>query len=389
VLRLTLSACALRFLDSFMLISPFYAVMFAEKGLAPAQIGTVLTAWSVMGLVLEVPCGVLADRTSRRWLLASAQLVRCVGFLVWIAFPGFWGFLIGLMLWGLKSATMSGCFEAVVYDDLKAVGREGEYVRIMGRAQAARALGLVAAALGAAVVARYGYDVLNLASVAAGAVAAGSALTLPNAPRTAAVGRWGYLRHLRRGAVEAARLPGVPRLILFIAASQAVVYAIADYWQLFARDVGLSKPGIALFLAALAAVGATAALLAQRWRGLPVRALYLMIVACGIGVTAAALIFRPWCVALIMLYVGLYWTVDVNADARFQHALRPETRATVASVKGFAMQCGTSVLMFGFGVVAQLSAYRWAFLCAGLIAIAVGGGYALVGGRIRQAAPAG
>ncbi len=384
MLRLTLSACALRFLDSLVLIAPFYTVMFAENGLNPAQIGVVLAAWSIMCLLLEVPCGVLADRVSRRWLLSVAQLMRCAGYFVWIAFPGFWGFLIGLMLWGLKSATMSGCFEAVLYDDLKAVGREAEYVRIMGRAQAARAAGLVAASLGAAAMAHLGYDALNLASVATGLAAGVAALTLPRAPRSAVTGDWGYFRHLREGAAQAARLPGVPSLILFIAGSQAVVWAIADYWQLFALEVGLPKPGIALFLAAIAATGALAAILAQRWRGLSMRTLYVMIVACGLSVVASAAIFEPWAVGLIMLYVGLYWTVDVNADARFQHALKPATRATVASVKGFAMQCGTALLMLGFGLLAQGSSYRMAFVAAGVIAIGVGGGYWLLSGRLRR-----
>ena len=102
--RLLLGACALRFLDAFVLIGPFYTLMFAEHGLSAAQIGVVLASWSLVGLALEVPCGVLADRVSRRWLLSAAQLVRCVGFGVWLAFPGFWGFLVGLMLWGFKSA---------------------------------------------------------------------------------------------------------------------------------------------------------------------------------------------------------------------------------------------------------------------------------------------
>lgn len=96
--RLLLGACALRFLDSFVLILPFYTVMFAESGLTPAEIGVILASWSAVCLVLEVPCGVLADRFSRRWLMAIAQLVRCIGFGVWLLFPGFWGFLIGLML---------------------------------------------------------------------------------------------------------------------------------------------------------------------------------------------------------------------------------------------------------------------------------------------------
>src|SRR3954469_2991987 len=98
--RLLLGACSLRFLDAFVLIGPFYTLMFAERGLTPAEIGIVLASWSLTGLALEVPCGVLADRVSRRWLLAAAQLSRTLGFGVWLAFPGFWGFLAGFMLWG-------------------------------------------------------------------------------------------------------------------------------------------------------------------------------------------------------------------------------------------------------------------------------------------------
>ena len=373
--RLVLAACALRFFDAFLLIIPFYTVMFAERGLAPAQIGVVLASWSVMGLVLEVPCGVLADRTSRRWLLAAAQLVRCVGFLVWLAFPGFWGFLVGLMLWGFKSATFNGCFEAVIYDELSAEGRRDDYARVIGRTQASRAAGMLGASLAAAAVIPFGYTVLILASAAAGLAAAASALLLPPAPKSVATAHWGYLSHLKRGAVEAASLPGVPALLLFIASIQAVVLACADYWPLFGKEVGLPKPGIALFMAAVGATGAVASVLAHRLRRLPAGGLYLLVIACGGCLLVAAATYRPWSVGLLMAFVGLYWIVDVNADARFQHALRPETRATVASVKGFAMQAGTSLLMLGYGLVAQTGSYRAAFLAAGAAAMLVGAGY--------------
>jgi MFS family permease len=377
VRRLLLGACALRFLDAFVLIAPFYTMMFADRGLTPAQIGFVLASWSMVGLVLEVPCGVLADRVSRRWLLAAAQAVRCLGFGVWIAAPNFWGFLIGLMLWGFKSATLNGAFEAVVYDDLKAQGREVEYARVTGRTQAFRFGGVLAAALGAGAFAKLGYPALIWMSVATGLAAAASALLLPEAPRAIATGRFAYFAHLKRGAAEAASLPGVPTLLLFIAAMQSVVSALADYWQLFGRDVGLSKPEIGLFIAALSAAGVVAALFAHRLREAPQTLLCLIYGLGAVLVIVAAATYRPWSVVLPMAYVGLYWMVDVNSDARFQHALKPETRATVASVKGFANQCATSLLMLGFGLVAQVSSYRIGFLSAGVIALAIGLGFAV------------
>lgn len=376
--RLLFGACALRFLDSFVLIAPFYTVMFAESGLSPSEIGVILASWAAVCVVLEVPSGVLADRMSRRWLMAIAQFVRCLGFAVWLAFPNFWGFLVGLMLWGLKSATLSGAFEAALFDELKALKRESEYVRVFGRTQSARFAGLLAAALVAAPLATLGYPALIAASVVSGIAAGASALLLPKAPRAMSSGSWNTLRHLGRGFREATSLPGVPRLLLFIALTQAVVSALADYWQIFGQQVGLPKPAIALFVAALAASGVLAALVAHRLRNLPPLALHLMIALAGVCVAAAALVWRPWSVALPVVYVALFWLVDVNADARFQHRLRPETRATVASFKGFVMQGGTVALMLAFGVLADAASYRIAFLASGGLAILIGLAFALL-----------
>ncbi|WP_411287706.1 MFS transporter [Phenylobacterium sp.] len=386
---LVLKACAFRFLDTFLLIVPFYTVMFAERGLNPAQIGVALAAWSVTGLVLEIPSGVLADRVSRRWLLFAAQLVRAVGFVLWIAFPSFWGFLLGLVLWGVKSAAVSGTFEALVYDELAAAGREDDYARMIGRTQAARFSGVVAASLAAAAVSAWvGYPALVAASLAAGIAAAGMALTLPSAPKAAVTRRSSYLAHLRRGAADAVRLPGVLPLMVFISGIQAITLACADYWQLFAREVGLPLPAVALFIAALAAAGAVAAMLAHRMHAAAAPVLYGLIAVAGLSLAVAAATFTLWSIVLPVIFVGLYWVVDVNADARFQHALVGETRATVASVKGFVTQCATTVLILGFGLVAQAGSYRVAFLVYGIAMMALGAAYGIGAWVRRVKAPA-
>ena len=130
-----------------MLIVPFYTVMFSDRGLTPSQIGIALAAWSATGLVLEIPMGILADRFSRRWLLFAGQTVRALGFVVWLLVPSFWGFLLGFVLWGVKTATQSGTFEALVYDEVTAQDRQDEYVRVIARAQSARFTGVLTASL--------------------------------------------------------------------------------------------------------------------------------------------------------------------------------------------------------------------------------------------------
>ena len=103
---------------------------------------------------------------------------------------------------------------------------------------------------------------------------------------------------------------------------------------------------------------------------------HVMLTAAGLAVVAAALTYRVWSVGFLLAYGAILWLVDTNVDARFQHALRPETRATVASVKGFANQCGTSLLMLNFGLIAQGSSYQAAFLGYGVLLAALGAGYA-------------
>ncbi|OXE35332.1 MAG: hypothetical protein CGW95_14545 [Phenylobacterium zucineum] len=117
-------------------IYPVYGVMFVAKGLTPVQIATTLIAWSLTGIVLQIPAGAIADKWSRRGVLAVGQAVRVVGFLIWLVWPTYPGLLIGMMLWGVKSALTSGIFEALLYDELAALDRPEAYARLVGRAAA-------------------------------------------------------------------------------------------------------------------------------------------------------------------------------------------------------------------------------------------------------------
>ena len=376
-------ATAYRFFDTFVLIFPFYTVMFTEHGMSPAQIGVALAAWSLTGVVLEIPTGALADRLSRRWLLFAAQVFRGAGFLLWALVPNFWGYLGGFVLWGVKSALVSGTFEALLFDELKAAGRAQDYARAMGRAQTGRFAGLMAAALIAAPLAGLGNYVLTLISSASSLVGAASALLLPRAPKSAVTERRDYLGMMRRGLSEAVQRPGVLPILLFIAAMQSLLAACEDYWQIFARDVGLSRPQIALFVAALGAGQASAAALAHRAPLDRPWSLPALVAVGGLVLAAAAAIFHPLAsIVLAVAFTAMCRIADVRADARFQHALSGEARATVASVKGFASQCAITLLILNFGLMAQFSAYRVAFLVHGVALAVLGTAYVL--GALRR-----
>lgn len=172
------------FLNDFVLIYPLYAVMFTDHGLSPAEVAAIMAVWSGTVFLLEIPSGVLADKMSRRHLMAFGQISRAIGYSLWLFFPGFWGYLGGFLLWGVKSAVTHGTFEAWFYDELKARGEATRFARCYAHARAISFGAILAASGGASLAILLGYKFVLAVSIGAGFVAAVFVLTLPAAPRS-------------------------------------------------------------------------------------------------------------------------------------------------------------------------------------------------------------
>ena len=210
------------FLDELMLIYPFYAVMFVDYGMSGLEVSILFAAWSGTCVALEVPSGALADRFSRKWVMAAGQLIRMCGYACWALYPDFWGFFVGFVLWGTKSALSSGSFEALVYDELKRLEREGDYVKVLGRSRGLGNSGVIVSSLAATAVFGYGYEFLLWGSVAAVLLAFVLLLTLPEAPAVEATSERTYLKLLKNGVRYVVHQPAVLRLIVFVSVTVTV-----------------------------------------------------------------------------------------------------------------------------------------------------------------------
>jgi MFS family permease len=363
--RFLASVYAFKFADAFILIYPLYAVMFVDAGMTAGEVGAALAVWSVTAFVVQIPAGVWADRWSRRAILSLAQILRLAGYALWLAWPHFWGFLAGFVLWGIKSGLTGGCFEALVYDELKAVGREADYTRVAGRAEATQFVGILAASVAAAPMAVLGYPALLVGSLAACAVAAAMPFAFPRAPHSAAAGDIDYLAHLRLGLAQTLRTPMLLGLVAFIAVTLALGGALDEFWSIFASRAGLSHSGVALFIGAMSAGQAAASVLAHRTRRLASGWFYALFAINGALLAIAAALFRPAAVLLLVAFSGGFKVIDIVFEGRLQAVLPSETRATIGSVKGFVVEVAVTFLYLGFGPLAQATSYRMAFLTTG------------------------
>lgn len=345
--------------------------MFVDHGLTPVQVASTLIAWSLTGIVLQIPAGAAADRWSRRAVLAVGQAVRAAGYVIWLIWPTYLGFLIGMIAWGVKSALTSGIFEALLYDELAALDRRESYAQLVGRTAAMSYVAVLAASAGAAWSVSLGYPFVITASAAASAAAALAAMSLPHAKATLTVRKSLGFAEIRDVALFAARHQAIPWIIGLAAVSIAFGGGLDGFWPIYASGTGLSVRDVAIFSGAISVGQIIANFTAHRLKAIPEIGFYGLVLAMGALLTLATGVYRPWTIVIVAFVPGLFKLIDVNFDARLQSLIPSETRATLGAIKTFTGQILMTGLLTGFGALAQAKSYRIAFLACGLALITI------------------
>ncbi len=332
--------------------------------------------WSATTFLFEVPSGAWADVVSRRALLAASAVVNGLGYALWVAWPGYTGFLIGFVLWGLASALASGTYEAFTYDELAAAGQEHRYAQVIGWTTTAGLVGLLLSNLAAApLIDLGGIELTGWISFGVCCVNALVALSLPRAsPHTEAALRGGrfapssgtgfecdpeidqrggplarWWAMLRAGTREATTHQVVRRAVVLTALMYGFL-AFDEYFGLVFVDLGATTAMVALLTAATAAAQALGGLLAgpaARLSALSMAAL-TAVSAMLIGV-GAALSLYPAVVGISLGY-GVLQLVLVVTEARMQDSIEGPARATVTSVAGFGSEVLAMGLYAGFAL---------------------------------------
>jgi hypothetical protein len=326
-----------------------YALLFADTGLSLAQISSLFVIWSVVSMALEIPSGGWADVYSRRRLLALAAVIRGVGFLLWTVSPSYWAFALGFVLWGIRSALSSGTRDALLYDELAAVGAVDRYVLVSGRAATAALCSMFAAiGLASPALALGGYPLVGALSVLACLGSALCALSFPGRPRVSTsdgLGWSGYVGMLRSGLAEARDHPGVRRAAWFAAAAPGFT-ALDEYLPLLARGTGAPSWAVPLLYLLPAAGMAMAGVVAGRLAGLAPRRLAGLLAAAAGVLALGALWHVPAAFLLIGVSFGVLQLGIVLSNAWLQNAITGPARATVLSVANAGAEV-CAVLVFG------------------------------------------
>nr|WP_232283864.1 MFS transporter [Saccharomonospora cyanea] len=323
---------------------PLYALLFADVGLSDAEISWLFVAWSVTGILAEVPSGALADRFSRRGSMALGGLAQASAYVLWTAWPGFTSFALGFVLWGVGGALVSGAMEALLYDGLSAVGAAEKFGRFYGQLDAIQLAANVPAAVAATTLfAAGGFSLVGWVSVGVCAAAAVSAACLPEPPRAQPdspeeVGQPdSYVGVLRAGAVEALTNPVLRGAVTAVALLTSLD-AMEEYFGLLARDWGVPTQWIPAAVVGIPIAGALGSVWAGRLTHVRPSTLASLFGA-AVGVFAVAvLVGQTGGLVGVAVFYATYRAVLVVANTWVQERIRGGERATVTSFVGLGTE---------------------------------------------------
>ncbi len=351
------------FCKELMPIYPLYLLMFEQKGLSMVEISALLAIWSVPGVLLEIPTGILADHWSRKNLMFLGSLLKGGCYLLWLFSEGFGLYAAGFLLWGIGGALHSGSEEALLFDSLKTEQREDNFDRIYGIGRFLSGISTISASLlGGYLGMKFGFELALCVSILFALLGAVIAATMRE------VNLYKENEARKDTLKQSARFLLCRKDILLFALISLLVITTAgvldEYDQLIAKDFGLSIALIGGWTAIRFLLISFGGILAYRIRRrmekllhssdrmLPIIILCLM--AAALLMTAG--IFRL--LAFMVLY-GLYYFImaaaDVIQEDYLQQRIETEGRSTVHSLTSLSMNLYGMICYGLFGLVVSRS----------------------------------
>ena len=365
---------AFGYLREVVLMYPVYAIMMGANGISPLELSALFIVWSSSALVFEVPSGVLADRYSRKRLLAASGLIKGSVFVVWWFAPNFWGYLCGFIVWGFGSSLVSGTSESFLFDTLKQRGQTDAFARIYGRGLMANSLGVATALACGGYAAQAGYAVPLVESALLPMLASLIvALTFVEPPRSGLPHAHTRVTDTLVAGLKEVRGNRAMLWTVAMFASLVTAYGVLDEYigPFLTETHAFSLGAIGVIYASLYAMRTIGMEAAHR---LPARSLRATAIVLGVGTLglAASTLVTGFAIAVaIGLYFALTAASEVLLQTQLQQQIEGTARATVTSLAKMAQHACEPVFLLYIGGIAQVWSFSTAFAAVAALTLAL------------------
>ena len=121
------------------------------------QIGLLEGIYHITSMICEIPSGAWADLVGRKRSMLISRGCITISCIIMLFSRKFWGFAFSFIIQALGNAFTSGSEEALVYDSLKCIDKEDDFIKVNGRLNMIIEVSQAIATVVGGVLAEYSY----------------------------------------------------------------------------------------------------------------------------------------------------------------------------------------------------------------------------------------
>ena len=345
------------------MFSPF----ILESGISPLAIGLTFASFFLACNLFEIPSSLIADKFSRKKVIMASSVMFIFCNAIFLLSQSQSAFIIHMVLAGIGVALFSGTIEALIYDELKAIGKEEKYQKALSFYHIAFSLGLSTALFSSSFLMKHGYYVIIVVSLALSFTSLLIfTLFMKETPRTKTVDEAHSFREIFvEGRKTLLHNKTVRYLALISIVYGALNCTLGDMAIITAMELGWLKENIARIFGFNTIFEAIITYLFVRYfQNTSVKVMKNIMFFVVILVIVGMFFGKWWSIFMVF---PLWWMdrlKNMVFDPKIQAQAKSSSRATTTSCISMAFGMNYCILMIILGAVAQY--YSWT---AGFITI--------------------
>ncbi len=350
------------FFNSLIMLAPVYAVFMQSHGMTDFDISVLLMLWSGAVLVTQFPVAACARKCGAKHILFIGQILKAIAFILWLVWPCYLGFALGMILWGMHGAIYNVISEDVLYDELRARTHNLTYERVLGWRRNVAAFGTALSAAGSLLLV-YGYGIITTVSIVSLAISMLflMRMNLIQDYHGAQSGGTSQIAAIKTALATMRTTPAIITMLVMSALVSNFSY-LNDYLSLIGLDIGLPAQYIGIvpfFMLCCQIIGQS---VAHKFTGIKSGALYTGIIAVGALFGVFAWQYNiGGLVALGAAYV-ICAIIKIILYARFQNLTPTEHRIEILSFYNIADQGSYLMMCLIIGLGSLLGGWRFSIL---------------------------
>lgn len=348
-----------------------WMIYLAGKGMSLTQLGLLETIFHLTSFTMEVPTGAVADIFGRRISRIIGRSASIISVVILLLSNSFWMFALSFVFTALSYNLESGAGDALIYDSLKEIGEEEQFMKVNGNKELFYQVAGTISFLVGGVLATKSYNVAFALTIVIGITTLIQSFTFVEPSIGVSYKDIGteniFLKQIKDSLKVIAENPRIGTLIIFTQVIMVFCTCIFFYLQNYLKADGYNEAAIGIIYAVSSLTAAIVSTQVHRIeRRIKEQGILLLIpIVTIVCIWGIALSRYHYIMFIIMMLTES--VIFVAVSDYINKMIPSENRATILSFASMVFSFFMITLFPLIGVIGDRYSLSFAFVCLGIV----------------------